>query len=37
MSRTAIHHDFNFDGDKLNWRVAFPDGSGIAINGETGG
>jgi hypothetical protein len=26
-----------FDGDKLNWRVAFPDGSEISIDGKTGG
>ena len=28
---------FTFDGDKLNWRVAFADGSEISIDGKTGG
>ena len=27
---------FTFNGDKLNWRVAFPDGSEISIDGKTG-
>jgi CubicO group peptidase (beta-lactamase class C family) len=33
----AHRNTFTFDGDKLNWRVAFPDGSEISIDGKTGG